>query len=146
MLIFVTSEEWALLDIHVKKSTPDKRDSDITNWEDVSLSALNARQKRRFQKHKVAIVAYFTTHASLNEIAQQHNIAVSNLHVMIERCLLYHEDGQVWGFRALLPGMIVVNHRPRDEQEIAPVQEADPKDAEYVDENDDITEKRLHLY
>ncbi len=132
-----------MLDIHAKKSTSDKRDIDITDWEDVSLSTLNARQKRRFQKHKVAVVVYFTTHDSLNEIAQQHSIDASNLHAMIERCLLHHEDGQVWGFRALLPGANVVNHKPLDEQEVLTVQEAELKDEERVNDGDDeITVKR----
>ncbi len=124
-----------MLDTHTKNSTSE-RITDITCWEEVSLTGLNARQKRRFQKHKAAVTAYFTTDASLAEIAKQQDIADASLLAMVEKCLMRHVDGYVWGFRALLPGANVVNHIALVEQEIIAIQ-----DIYHRDGDDETTEK-----
>ena len=128
-----------MLDTHTKNSTSE-RTIDITCWEEVTLTGLNARQKRRFQKHKAAVTAYFTTDASLDEIAKQQDIADASLLAMVEKCLMRHADGQVWGFRALLPGANVVSHTPLVEQEVTAIQET-----YHHDGDDDITAKRPAL-
>ncbi len=135
-----------MLDTHTKNSLSDEHIIDITCWEEVTLAGLNARQKRRFQKHKAAITAYFTSDASLDEIAKQQDIAATSLHAMAEKCLMRHADGHVWGFRALLPGANVVNHTPLVEQEIAAIQEAFARHEQYHgNEDDEITAKRPAL-
>ncbi len=117
MLIFyddtflVLGEELTLLDIQSKISTS-ARTHDITTWEEVHTTGLNSRQKRRFQKHKDALIAYFTTDASLDEIAAQYSVSAPSLLSMAEKCLMHQKDGSVWGFRALLPGANVVDYAP----------------------------------
>jgi hypothetical protein len=83
---------------------------DITLWKEADISRLGERAKRRFLKQKSALEAYFTTDASLNEIAQRHHISEETLTRLAEKCLMQHEDGTPWGFRALLPGVRVVDH------------------------------------
>ena len=133
--------EKTLLDIQIKNATS-VRKHDITSWEDVSLSALKSRQKHRFQKHKDAVCAYFTTDASVEEIAAEQNISVSSLLSMAEKCLMRREDGQLWGWRALVPGASVVDHAPTTQETDCP---HEAKQAFFDGESDEITEKRPAL-
>ncbi len=128
-----------MLDTHTKNSTSE-RTIDITCWEEVNLTGLNARQKRRFQKHKAVVTAYLTTNSSLDEIAKQQDISATSLLAMVDKCLMRHADGQVWGFRALLPGANVASHTPLVEQEIIAIQET-----YHHDGDDEITAKRPAL-
>src|SRR5579885_1479837 len=83
---------------------------DITLWKEADISRLGERARRRFLKQKAALEACFTTDASLHEIAQRHHISEETLTRLAEKCLMQHEDGTPWGFRALLPGARVVDH------------------------------------
>jgi len=83
---------------------------DISSWEEVDTSALNAREKKRFNKYYVAMRNYFTSEDSIDEIALKHHIAAETLEKFAQQCLMQHEDGRPWGFRALLPGLAVVDH------------------------------------
>ena len=132
-----------MLDTHTKSSTSE-RTIDITCWEEVTPTGLNARQKRRFQKHKAAVTAYLTTDASLDEIATQHYIATASLLAMAEKCVMRHADGHAWGFRALLPGAKVVNHTPLVEQEVTAIQETFVEYEPF--EDDKITAKRPAIF
>src|SRR5690349_16724118 len=85
---------------------------DTSLWEEVDTSALNAREKKRFNKFYAAIRNYFTSEDSSEEIAQKHYISVETLEKLAQQCLLQHEDGKPWGFRALLPGAAVVDNAP----------------------------------
>src|SRR5262249_55631247 len=49
---------------------------------------------------------------SVEEIARKHHISTQTLDKLAQQCLLQHEDGKPWGFRALLPGVVVVDHAP----------------------------------
>lgn len=83
---------------------------DISSWQEANISRLGERAKKRFLKQKSALEAYFTTGASPDEIAQHHHISEETLIKLAEKCLMQHEDGSPWGFRALLPGVQVVDH------------------------------------
>ncbi len=85
---------------------------DITLWKEADISRLGERARRRFLKQKAALEACFTTDASLHEIAQRHHISEETLTRLAEKCLMQHEDGTPWGFRALLPGVRVVDYAP----------------------------------
>ncbi len=128
-----------MLDIEIK-NTPSGRKQDIATWTEADTSTLTPRQRRRLQKHKDAVTAYFTTDASLEEIAEHHALSVPSLTTMVEKCLVQHDDGHVWGFRALLPG---ANIPSSSVQEIPSFQDAEvqtlPLDEEA--ENSEVTEK-----
>jgi len=83
---------------------------DISSWEEVDTSALNAKEKKRFNKFYDVIRNYFTSEDSIDEIALKHHISVETLERLAQQCLMQHEDGRPWGFRALLPGAAVVDH------------------------------------
>src|SRR5258708_17726731 len=53
---------------------------------------------------------YFTSEDSIDEIALKHHIAAETLERFAQQCLMQHEDGRPWGFRALLPGLALVDH------------------------------------
>ena len=89
-----------------------RRKRDISSWQEVRVSSSGARAKKRFYKRKSALEAYFTTDASVEEIVQQYGLPEELLLQWAEECLMVHEDGQPWGFRALLPGVKVIDHTP----------------------------------
>ncbi len=134
-----------MLDTHTKNSLSDERITDITCWEEVTLTGLNARQKRRFLKHKAAVTAYFTTDASLDEITKQQDISASSLLAMTQKCLMRHADGRAWGFRALLPGANVVDHVRSVGQETPTVQETLVKRKLRLDDEDTTERPALVL-
>ncbi len=137
-----------MLDTQTQNSTSNVTSNehtiDISCWEEVPLTGLNTRQKRRFQKHKAVIKAYFADDAPLDEIARQHDIAKQSVLAMAEKCLMYHADGHIWGFRALLPGTNVVDHTPSEGQRALAIQETSTKHEPDIDdgENDAITARR----
>ena len=83
---------------------------------------MSSRQKKRYNRRKSAVKAYFTTDANLDEIAFRHHLSAAVLLKLVEKCLMQHEDGILWGFRALLPGIKVIDHAPRP----APEEGVDP--------------------
>nr|HET6903769.1 DUF4012 domain-containing protein [Ktedonobacteraceae bacterium] len=89
------------------------RKRDISSWQVGDTSRLSTREKKRYNQRKAAIKAYFTTNATLDEIAQRNRLSKSVLKLMVEKCLEIHEDGTPWGFRALLPGVSVIDRAPQ---------------------------------
>src|SRR5581483_10261825 len=94
------------------------RKRDISSWQVGDISRLSTREKKRYNQRKAAIKAYFTTDATLDEIAQRNRLSKSVLKLMAEKCLELHEDGTPWGFRALLPGVSVVDRAPQPAVEV----------------------------
>src|SRR5579863_10205921 len=85
---------------------------DISSWGEVNLSTLRSREKKRFNKRKAAVIAYLTTATPLEQIMETYNFSPERIHAMSQKCLLIHEDGSPWGYRALLPGAHVIDHPP----------------------------------
>ncbi len=94
-----------------------ERKQDIASWKEVNISRLGEKARKRFRKRKAALEAYFTTNASLQEIAQRYHISEETLTRLAEKCLMQHTDGSPWGFRALQPGAQVVDQSSRSENE-----------------------------
>ncbi len=86
------------------------RKRDISSWIEADVGGLSARGKRRYQKRKSAIADYFTTEDSIEEITLRHHLSQEILLRLAERCLMQHEDGMPWGYRALVPGVTVVDY------------------------------------
>jgi len=85
---------------------------DITSWQKEDITQLGSRAKKRYNKRKSAIQAYFTTNASIDEITLRYQLSSKILLQLAEKCLMRHEDGTPWGFRALFPGVTVIDHTP----------------------------------
>jgi hypothetical protein len=100
-----------LLEIRDKNaSAPEARKQDISSWQEASITRLNSKAKKRFSKNKSAVIAYFTGDKSVGEIATEYNLSTEQVLKMAANCLKHHEDGSLWGYRALLPGIVVRDH------------------------------------
>ena len=97
------------VDISPAKST---RKLDISSWVEPDTSRLSARGNRRYNKRKNAVQDYFTTDLPIEEITLQRHLSSEILIRQVEQCCMQHEDGTLWGYRALVPGTIVIDHAP----------------------------------
>lgn len=87
------------------------RKQDITSWPEGEIASLTTRDQNRYQRRKEAIKEYFQSELSVEEISSRHRLAQSDsLATLLWRCCMRHEDGRLWGFRALVPGVRVVDH------------------------------------
>jgi len=107
------------------------RKRDISSWIEADVGGLSTRGKRRYQKRKSAIADYFTTEDSIEEITLRHHLSQEILLRLAERCLMQHEDGMPWGYRALVPGVTVVDYAPPSTAS----EEAEETPGEKVSEN-----------
>lgn len=96
----------------------DRHGADITSWGEVDISKLNSREKKYYSKRKSAVHDYFTSQQHINEIANRHHMSPKTLKKLLKRCLMRHEDGMLWGYRALLPGVTVIDHTPASIPEV----------------------------
>lgn len=85
------------------------RKLDISSWEDPDISRLGSRGKKRYYKRKFAVIDYFTTDDAVDEITFRHHISPEILLKLAKQCLMQHEDGTQWGYRALMPGVVVTD-------------------------------------
>ncbi len=88
------------------------RKRDISSWVQADISKLNARGRKRYFTRKSAIKDYFTTDDTIDEITLRYHLSGEFLLQLAEQCLMQHEDGTPWGFRALVPGVTVIDHSP----------------------------------
>lgn len=102
--------------VDISPATP-TRQRDISSWEEPDISRLSSRGKKRYYKRKIAIEHYFTTDDSVEEITLQHHLSSEILMKLVEQCLMQHEDSAPWGFRALIPGAMVIDHTPQPASE-----------------------------
>ena len=75
----------------------------------VDSSALNEEQRVAYERNRNVIDAYLSGTA-INDIAKQYDVARSQIYRLIKRCGSTHEDGRVYGYRALLPQMRVKSY------------------------------------
>ncbi len=104
-----------------KFPVPNEHIHDVSAWCDADVSKLNSKARKRFGKRKAAVITYLTTTEPIEEVAQRYSLPVPLLQRWADKCLMLHADGQPWGFRALIPGVTVVDHTPA-----TPVEDAIP--------------------
>ena len=86
------------------------RKQDITSWPEGDITELTARDQNRYQRRKSAVIDYFQSELSLEEISSRHRLPQNDsLEALARQCLLRHGDGRLWGFRALVPGVKVAD-------------------------------------
>ena len=88
------------------------RKRDISSWVEPDTSGLSARGNRRYNKRKNAVKDYFTTDLPTEEITLRRHLSSEILMRLVEQCFMQHEDGMPWGYRALVPGVTVIDHTP----------------------------------
>jgi Protein of unknown function (DUF4012) len=101
------------------------RKRDISAWSEPDITRLSTRGRKRYKKRKNAIEDYFTTDLTLEDITLQHHLSSDILTKLVERCSMQHEDGAPWGFRALVPGVNIIDHGqvPLSKEETFPQEE-----------------------
>lgn len=113
------------------------RKQDITSWPEGEIARLTTRDQNRYRKRKDAVIEYFQSELSIDEITSRHHLAQSDsLTTLLRRCCMQHKDGRPWGFRALVPGVRVVDHSASARAEKS---SAEPPDEI---EDDDATAER----
>ncbi len=127
------------------------RQRDISSWVEADISRLSSKGKKRYYKLKFAIKDYFTTDDTIGEIALRHHISSQMLLKQVARCLMQHMDGTPWGYRALLPGVTVIDHSqpsisteeiPEEALDSSPCESDLPALDENFIEDDENTAKR----
>ncbi len=74
----------------------------IEDWPAATGNGLPADAQLAFQQRKRALELYHAGHP-LQEIESATGVSASSLRYYAERCVSIAPDGQIWGFRALLP-------------------------------------------
>lgn len=89
------------------------RTQDITSWPEGDLTGFPNGDRTRYQQRKAALLDYFQSALSVDEIAARHQLPRSDaLEALARRCLTRHSDGRLWGFRALLPAVLRADPGP----------------------------------
>ncbi|MGG2933972.1 Mu transposase C-terminal domain-containing protein [Bacillus pacificus] len=90
---------------------------DISNWPSVLEEELSSDNRKKFEKRKQAIEMYFNSDKTLQEIVLKTSIHVDELRRYIRRCLSFDENGEMYGFRALIPRKRTKRNQPMENQE-----------------------------
>lgn len=77
---------------------------DTSTWPAVDHHALPAERRSEFMARRAAVELYISG-SPLREIAKQTGISSRQLYWLLDCCLKPAEDGQVFGFRALIKGV-----------------------------------------
>ena len=82
----------------------------VESWPDVDEGALSAKDLEHFHRRKQAVLLYLggASYLALYE-ATGFNARYIN-HTIRERCMHRHPDGQIYGWRALIPGLHIVKY------------------------------------
>ncbi len=119
-----------MLEVREKNTlTTGVRKQDISSWQEVDITKLNAKAKKRFIKYRSAVVAFFTTDKPVEQITTRYRLSSSQFQKITDDCLKLHMDGTPWGFRALLPGVQVKDYAPQPA-----VENAVSADSDYIKE------------
>src|SRR5690625_2823886 len=76
---------------------------DTSLWPSVLLDQINEEYRDVFLKRKQAVELYFKNEKSLKEITKITGIRRDYIYKFAKRCLEPDENGNFWGFRALIP-------------------------------------------
>lgn len=75
---------------------------DLGAWPVLNASALEGAARTQFEARRRAIELYCSGSA-LSEIEQATGTCRATLYRLLERCTAVHDDGRMWGWRALVP-------------------------------------------
>src|SRR5947199_1712746 len=90
---------------------------DISSWREGDIRSLSTRAKKKYYRRKSAIEDYFTSNISIDEITLRKHISSERLLQLAQQCLMQAEDGSPWGFRALMPGVNVIDYAAQPAEE-----------------------------
>lgn len=76
--------------------------ADLEKWPAADPSVLDDNQAKTFYARERAVRAYFGG-SPIDQIEEETGIGRQELRRLAKRCLRQHDDGEIWGFRALVP-------------------------------------------
>jgi len=77
--------------------------SDIQQWPTIDESALSEQARSQLARRVKAMMLYLDGRTPLREITRQTGVGFNDLYRMFKRCVARHEDGRIFGCRALIP-------------------------------------------
>ena len=78
----------------------------LKEWPAVDDAMLPASDQRRFKRLSDGVELYLAGHP-MKDVVQIAGIGERRFHKLITRCLKLHDDGRIWGLRALVTGALV---------------------------------------
>lgn len=84
-------------------------------WQTIPDNAIPESDRELYLKRKTAVDLYLNTTTSIPEITQHTSIVRQELHRFVLRCVQLDEDGQPWGYRALIPRVHINGYTRRQE-------------------------------
>ncbi|MCY8034295.1 hypothetical protein [Bacillus sonorensis] len=82
------------------------------HWPTVLESELPLGKQRRFKQRKLAIDLYFKRIYTMKEISNLSSLSSQEIRRLLKRCLRFDEHGQIFGYRALIPGKRICKNNP----------------------------------
>ncbi|MGF6870673.1 hypothetical protein [Paraburkholderia sp. MM5477-R1] len=76
---------------------------DVGQWPPADDNALSDEGRELLQRRIRAMTLFVDGHTPLREISRQTGIGFNDLYRVFERCITQHEDGRIFGCRALIP-------------------------------------------
>jgi len=83
---------------------------DRTAWKEVLVGSLQDPKKELFLNRKRAVDMYIDGEIEVNEIVKQTNISKQTILRLIKRCLSSDQNGEMLGYRALIPYKRIKNY------------------------------------
>ncbi|MBN3808541.1 hypothetical protein G3N97_05425 [Paraburkholderia sp. Ac-20347] len=77
--------------------------ADISHWPGADDSALDEQARALFARRVRAMTLFLDGGMPLKEIGRDTGVRIHDLYRLFERCIAPHEDGRIYGCRALLP-------------------------------------------
>ncbi|WP_429522532.1 hypothetical protein [Paraburkholderia youngii] len=77
--------------------------SDIGQWPTADDSGLDADARSLLARRIQAMTLFVDGSTSLRAIGRETGLRINDLYRLFERCITRHEDGRIYGCRALLP-------------------------------------------
>jgi len=78
---------------------------DTQHWKEVNINAsdMSDNRKKLFEIRKKAIDLYLKTDLRLSEIEKDSGLSRQFIYILLDRCMTTHRDGDVYGYRGLIP-------------------------------------------
>lgn len=87
---------------HYTRATVPTQYRHYREWPDVDLNAMDPELSQMVGARKKAIISYLEWH-KVREITSETGVSRSEMVRLLNRCLKPHDDGRIFGWRALLP-------------------------------------------
>lgn len=93
---------------------------DTSVWKQVFPDSLPEKEREIYLNRKSAVDDYLQGKRKVEDIATIHGISRRWLSTLVNRCLMEHPDGDIWGYRALIPNTTVKERKSKDLSECKP--------------------------